>query len=908
MAANWRNSPEGIARSLGQSTTTNTNSSSTSRKPQVTPQNSTSKHSSSKTSASTSLNGSTGNSRMDTIISAVKQNVENAKSGNTEKTTVTEAMRDNSSKSNTQSSSTTTEKTTNLSGGTILGSIIADKPTQTVTESMRNNSSSTTTKKENTQTEKQKTTSESTVGHTKQSSTIESVIPAVSTTPKQQTETEKTVSESLSNVFESKKQQIQEEYNPADFAVGGKKATSEAPKFTGEFNYEHSISNKNDLALVSNQQIAHQIYRDEELVGIHFFDSKAESEKFLKELYPQGNYDWRDREVKWYDTKTGAYIGDLGQTAYPYAAFVGELSDQEVILFHNTGGIKGNSPSTGTGLSSWTDVPSAKTRHELRNEFDFTFSSKNLDYNEIQTQLERQGIDSTWYDGKVGQNSGKTNLSISDAKAGKITTSDYRNEFGSANLANIEGYEIHVLPTTSTTTTTDSLELKNAYQNADGTFSYPSQDNTILNNPFELIGTLAGVGAVAKMAGIGSKIANDVWISTAGKVMDGFKIIDTPARNIIGGGTARTAGKQTSEFVTTKSGQMKLAEIGLGIGGVGIFAGKELDNPSNFFEIIPQNIVSSEIESPSKISGLNEIIPSEYHSELEVPTESSNKLGLYAGSVVLERVKEKEKTKTKNEKEFSYGDIPSYTDDEKIRFAKEAYEKQRQQEIKYEKEQSAKQKEQELTIEKESEFVFIGEQEKPVISEIVSDGITKTNEKNKHSDIVREKYEEKYGLVFDYPIKEKYNLGLKGVELVANKEKYIPKHDDSFENVNNVLNTNPFVYNFGFGFDQQNEDKRRRRLSDSDKSRAGKYRMNHYRLFHNIATAEEMGLGLREVNPNKSRKIGFENVEWVESGSTRSTRKNTTLFADSWDKSSFFEPVTRKRRKTTTKKNRKRRK
>ena len=92
------------------------------------------------------------------------------------------------------------------------------------------------------------------------------------------------------------------------------------------------------------------------------------------------------------------------------------------------------------------------------------------------------------------------------------------------------------------------------------------------------------------------------------------------------------------------------------------------------------------------------------------------------------------------------------------------------------------------------------------------------------------------------------------------KEKYAPIYEDVFENVNNNnTNTNPFV--FDFGFDQQQEDRRRRESSESDKHRAGKYRMNHYRLFHNIATAEEMGLGLREVNPNKSRKIGFENVE-----------------------------------------------
>ena len=946
MAANWRNSPEGIARSLGQSTTT-TNPASTNRRPTPGRGNYGSNSTTSTTSSSSSTNRSdsagaqaltqqiasnfstknttnsskTGNSKIDSFVSAVKENISN--SSNAPKTTVTEAMRNNTSTSNNQSSSATSEKTTNLSGGTILGSIIADKPTQTVTESIRG--SSTSSKKESSTPK----TAESTViqnqvvdlGDTKKGSSMESVIiPAVST-PKQ-TETEKAVSESLSNVFESKQKEVQN-YNPAEFVVG--KTTSEAPKFTGEINYAHN-NVVNDRALVSNQQIAQQIYRDDDLIGVHFFSSKAESEAFLKELYPEGNYDWRDRDVKWYDTQTGEYIGDLGQSAYPFAAVVPELSDQDVILFHNTGGSKGNSPSTGTGLSSWTDVPSAHTRHALRDEFDFSFSSKNLDYDEIKTQLERQGINETWYDGKVGQNSTKTNISVGDARSGKVSSSDYQNAFGSSSLADIEGYEIHFLPTKQTQSIISgdysdySKWLNPNYdwsKNHDTHITNPTaatQDNTILNNPFELVGTMVGVGGVVKMAGVGSKIAQETWVSTGGKVMSGLNIVDTPARSVIGGG-ATTAGKAAKQGAEYASNQLKLTEVGaLGLGGLGIFAGKELDTPSTIYEIIPQNIVKSEIESSSRISGLNEVTPHYYESELE-PTSTTFQNpfdGVYVGSVMeIERVKEKEKTKTKKEKEFSYADIPTFTEEEKRKYAREAYEKQRQQEIEYEKQKAReeaerqKQKEKELTIEKESEFVFIGEQEKPVVSEIVSDGITKTKEKNRYSDVVKERYTEKSGLVFDYPIREKYNIGLKNSGLI--KEKYAPIYEDVFENVNNTnTNTNPFV--FDFGFDQQQEDRRRRESSESDKHRAGKYRMNHYRLFHNIATAEEMGLGLREVNPNKSRKIGFENVEWFESGGTRSTRKNTTLFTDSWDKSSFFEPVTRKRRKTTTKKNRKRRK
>ena len=57
------------------------------------------------------------------------------------------------------------------------------------------------------------------------------------------------------------------------------------------------------------------IYRDPSMVGIHTFDSKAESEAFLKQLYPDGNYNWADTSVPWYDTKTGEFIGYLGEEA-----------------------------------------------------------------------------------------------------------------------------------------------------------------------------------------------------------------------------------------------------------------------------------------------------------------------------------------------------------------------------------------------------------------------------------------------------------------------------------------------------------------------------------------------------------------------------------------------------------------
>ena len=186
------------------------------------------------------------------------------------------------------------------------------------------------------------------------------------------------------------------------------------------------------------------IYRDPSLVGIHTFDSKAESEAFLKQLYADGNYDWTDTSVPWYDTESGEFIGYLGEEAYPYAVSVPETYDAPIILEFNSGGTKGNSPSTGTGKSSWTDVPSAKTREQLRDAagFDYRFSSRNLDYDELVTQNERRGYDSSWYDGMVGQNSTPydaekggydartSNISVADVKSGKV---DY------ATLSGVQG-------------------------------------------------------------------------------------------------------------------------------------------------------------------------------------------------------------------------------------------------------------------------------------------------------------------------------------------------------------------------------------------------------------------------------------------------------------------------------------
>lgn len=199
------------------------------------------------------------------------------------------------------------------------------------------------------------------------------------------------------------------------------------------------------------------IYRDPSMVGIHTFDNKAEAEAFLEQLYPDGNYNWTDTSAPWYDTQTGEFIGYLGEEAYPYAIAVPETYDAPIRLEFNTGGIKGNSPSTGTGKSSWTDVPSAKTRAELRDAgFDYGFSSRDLDYAELVTQNERRGYDESWYDGMVGQNTTPydaekggydartSNISIADVKSGKV---DYATLSGVQGGKDILKADATVIPT-----------------------------------------------------------------------------------------------------------------------------------------------------------------------------------------------------------------------------------------------------------------------------------------------------------------------------------------------------------------------------------------------------------------------------------------------------------------------------
>lgn len=199
------------------------------------------------------------------------------------------------------------------------------------------------------------------------------------------------------------------------------------------------------------------IYREPSMVGIHTFDSKAEAEAFLEQLYPDGTYNWTDTSAPWYDTQTGEFIGYLGEEAYPYAIAVPETYDAPIRLEFNTGGTKGNSPSTGTGKSSWTDVPSAKTRAELRDAgFDYGFSSRNLDYDELVTQNERRGYDESWYDGMVGQNSTPydsekggydartSNISIADVKSGKV---DYATLSGVQGGKDILKADATVIPT-----------------------------------------------------------------------------------------------------------------------------------------------------------------------------------------------------------------------------------------------------------------------------------------------------------------------------------------------------------------------------------------------------------------------------------------------------------------------------
>ena len=91
----------------------------------------------SNSSTSTTTSGSKGNSKINSFVSAVKENVSN--SSTTPKTTVTEAMRDNSNKSEKQPSSTTSQKKQSQTSSSVISTIIEDKPARTVTEAMREN-------------------------------------------------------------------------------------------------------------------------------------------------------------------------------------------------------------------------------------------------------------------------------------------------------------------------------------------------------------------------------------------------------------------------------------------------------------------------------------------------------------------------------------------------------------------------------------------------------------------------------------------------------------------------------------------------------------------------------------------------------------------------------------------------
>ena len=122
------------------STTTNktSSSSSTNRSDSAGAQALTQQITSNSSTKNTTTNSSkTGNSKIDSFVSAVKENVSN--SSTTPKTTVTEAMRDNSNKSEKQSSATTSKKTQNQTSSSVISTIIEDKPARTVTEAMREN-------------------------------------------------------------------------------------------------------------------------------------------------------------------------------------------------------------------------------------------------------------------------------------------------------------------------------------------------------------------------------------------------------------------------------------------------------------------------------------------------------------------------------------------------------------------------------------------------------------------------------------------------------------------------------------------------------------------------------------------------------------------------------------------------
>lgn len=439
------------------------------------------------TSSSQPTSGSTGNTRIDNFISTITQNVENAKSGSTNKSTTSTAEE------------SSVDGGLSLGAGSILGSIIEDKPTQTVTEAIRGTSSSTSKKQSSVAEDvingdglsafqesignifNQKTTSSTTKSNEVTANDINlgvintgalvGISPTVESA--QYTDGSTLPKPTISAIQESPFIGVTSDAFPIIDAKKDDNMYIKSGLFFGnplintlmfgDNNWSNtekpvvstqSQSSKNDSVGLATEYL----YRDV-APGIYTFDNKKEAMDFMAELYPEGNYDFQDYDVPWYSTKTGEYIGDLGQSAYPFAIVVPETSDMDVLTLWNTGGSKGGSPSTGTGLSSWTDVPSAKTRAALANEFDFSFSSKNLDVDEIKTQLERQGIDESWYDGLVGQNPIGYNaerdggvdartgtVTIADAKAGKVTPEDLSNVVGGQAILDVAS-QIQTQPT-----------------------------------------------------------------------------------------------------------------------------------------------------------------------------------------------------------------------------------------------------------------------------------------------------------------------------------------------------------------------------------------------------------------------------------------------------------------------------
>ena len=92
--------------------------------------------SSNSSTSTTTTSGSKGNSKLDSFVSAVKDNISN--SSNAPKTTVTQAMRSDSGVSPNKPSSASTEKTQNIGVSSVVSNLIDEKPT-TVTEKMREN-------------------------------------------------------------------------------------------------------------------------------------------------------------------------------------------------------------------------------------------------------------------------------------------------------------------------------------------------------------------------------------------------------------------------------------------------------------------------------------------------------------------------------------------------------------------------------------------------------------------------------------------------------------------------------------------------------------------------------------------------------------------------------------------------